>query len=84
MTDILIVCWTRCWWCQLGGCSRRPHTWMDEEDIEHEGMRVPTTREQWARLARLRPCGCWCVSPRYAAHRARLRRMHHLYRMRRR
>jgi hypothetical protein len=56
-----IVCYAKCWGCQLGQCVDEPHTWMDDEDIVHAGLTVPTTTEGWAGLATSRPCGCHCM-----------------------
>jgi hypothetical protein len=56
-----IVCYSKCWPCQFGQCPPCvPHTWMDDEDITHAGLTVPTTGEQWDSLADERPCGCPC------------------------
>jgi hypothetical protein len=55
-----IVCYSKCWGCQFGQCTDGPHTWMDDEDITHAGLAMPTTPEGWAALATEKPCGCHC------------------------
>jgi hypothetical protein len=55
-----IVCLTKCWPCQFGQHTDSPHTWMDDEDIEHAGLPAPTGHASRAKLATERPCGCYC------------------------
>lgn len=56
-----IVCMAKCVSCQFGQCPDGPHTWMDVEDIEYStDTDMPTTPDEWAELARTRPCGCHC------------------------
>lgn len=57
----VIVCYTKCYPCQFGEHPPNPHTWMATDDLEHEGMPVPSTPEGWAALAAERPCGCYCM-----------------------
>jgi hypothetical protein len=61
----IIVCYSRCWACQLGENEDHPgtpHTWMGSEDIEHsKDVAMPKTPEEWAALAESHPCNCWCV-----------------------
>ena len=57
-----VVCYAKCWRCQFGQCTTEPHTWMDDEDIAHAGLKVPTTPAAWALLAAEKPCGCSCMS----------------------
>lgn len=57
-----IVCYAKCWPCQFGQCTDEPHTWMDDEDIVHAGLTVPTTSEGWTALAKDKPCGCPCMT----------------------
>lgn len=59
----VIVCYAKCTPCQFGECEPGPHTWMESEDLEHEGIPAPTTPEGWTALATKRPCGCWCQKP---------------------
>lgn len=62
----MIVCYSKCWPCTYAEDYSQhdpmPHTWMDDEDLEHAKAtkQVPedVTREQ---LAVSHPCGCWCV-----------------------
>lgn len=58
MTGV-IVCYSKCWACQLGQCFDPPavHTWMDREDAEHRGMAWPLTDE----LEAANPCACRCA-----------------------
>ena len=58
----VIICYTKCWPCQLGQHDGGTHTWMDAEDIEHAGnIPMPTTPQEWAHLAATHPCGCYCA-----------------------
>lgn len=59
-----IVCYAKCWPCQFGQCTDEPHTWMDDDDIEHAELTRPTTPEGWATLAADKPCGCHCMAGR--------------------
>lgn len=56
-----VVCMAKCWPCQFGQHDSEPHTWMDDEDIEHAGLPVPSTPEGRAALVEDRPCGCHCM-----------------------
>lgn len=49
-----------CWGCQVGQCYEdvTPHTWMDEDDIEHAKA---TNQEVPDDLVTDRPCACWCA-----------------------
>lgn len=58
----VIVCYAKCWECNLGECPGGAHTWMDADDIDCDPAVVyPTSPEGWAALAVDRPCGCPCV-----------------------
>lgn len=57
-----VVCYAKCTPCQYGGpCPEEPHSWMESEDLDHEGIPAPTTPEGWAALAKGKPCGCHCM-----------------------
>jgi hypothetical protein len=59
---LAIICYSKCWDCQFGHHSGKPHTWMDSEDIEFaKDVAWPETPEAWAALAQSHPCGCWCL-----------------------
>lgn len=62
---MMLVCYAKCTPCQFGEHPTEPHTWMESEDLEHDnavGDRTFTnSAEDWAELARLRPCGCHCM-----------------------
>lgn len=66
----VIICYAKCWPCQFGDHSTEPHTWMDSEDIEHEGMAPPQSPEDRAQLAAERPCGCHCNEANRSAQRS--------------
>ncbi len=59
----VIICYSKCSPCQFGEHPDEPHSWMESEDIEHEGRPMPKTEADWAALAAERPCGCYCMRP---------------------
>lgn len=63
----IIICYSRCWQCQFAEKKRdhprKAHTWMDDEDIEYRGDKVPSTPEEWTALGEKQPCACWCAKP---------------------
>lgn len=56
-----IVCYAKCTPCDFGACPGRPHTWMEKGDLKHEGRPTPKSRQEWAELAKEKPCGCHCM-----------------------
>jgi hypothetical protein len=58
----VIACYAKCWNCMLDhDHPNKPHTWMDDEDIEAaKDVERPTTPEGWAALAQSHPCACRC------------------------
>lgn len=59
----VIACYAKCWNCMLDhDHPGEPHTWMGDEDIEHDkAVEMPTTPEGWAALAVSHPCACLCA-----------------------
>lgn len=56
---------SRCWPCMLADQPddhpNRPHTWMDDDDIDADpAVTAPTTADGWTALAGTRPCNCTC------------------------
>lgn len=62
----VIICRAKCWTCMLAEDDadhpNEPHTWMGDEDIDHDkDVERPTTPEGWAALAQSHPCACRCA-----------------------
>ncbi len=52
-----IVCYAKCWPCQMGQHDDIPHTWMDSDGREHAGIPADKPLDE---LAVEKPCGCHC------------------------